>query len=228
MRHGAKPAICNCDGESRPFRFGIALGGLKFQYEQQSPIHHSRGCKYHGINKQNARVLKAQFPLGLGWFSTRITLASIEMKRGMGDLVGSITVRNLVRECAIKPELDNTIEWIRSSASRTEIIQGIQAIERTILSLYRDGKASPYDRNLYGRTDCDVRLIDSSHSCSILTYRRCLAAYTLCNKNLAHVDDSLGVLPSRCRCYGNQLHANLEWSELHSSRILASLHVRFV
>lgn len=172
MRHEARPAICPCGGKSRLFTFGIALGGLRFQYEQQSPTHHNSGCKYYGIDKRSARVLRGQFPFSMGWFSTRIALASIEISKNMGNLAGSITVRNIVRECAIEPELDNMYIWLRNSRpSRGEMIQRLQSTERTILSLYRDGRASPYDQNLYGQSDFDVRVI-KFHFCCMLTYRR--------------------------------------------------------
>ena len=145
-----KSPICTCDFKtSCPFTFEFSLGNVKFRFEQERPRTHSRGCVYYGINKKGALALKTQFPLRMGWLSTRMTLACIDFTNGAGSLGASIRYRNIVLDCPVFEELEDLKYWIvDANPSETEIIGKLESTKRTVLSLYSEGKSSPSNRTV--------------------------------------------------------------------------------
>ncbi|KAJ3544960.1 hypothetical protein NM208_g2762 [Fusarium decemcellulare] len=148
---GPSPRLpgCNCELEYRPSAFSFAFWHIKFEYEHHSFGNHLRGCKYYGIDSQTQRTIKAQVPTKLAWLSSRFSLACIDYSLGTSSPGISVRYKNLVPQSSSPvvrelEELSNLILW---SKSDNEIILAIESAERAILSLYRDGKASPTDRD---------------------------------------------------------------------------------
>ncbi|KAF5012011.1 hypothetical protein FDECE_1906 [Fusarium decemcellulare] len=140
---------CNCEPEHRPSTFSFAFWLFKFKHEHRSGGKHRRGCKYYGIDSQAQRNIKAQFPIKLAWLSSRFGLACIDYSLGTSSPGISVRYKNLVPHSSspVMKKLEEMGSLLLWSKSDNEIISIIESTERAILSLYRDGKASPTDRD---------------------------------------------------------------------------------
>ncbi|KAH6876553.1 hypothetical protein B0T10DRAFT_552429 [Thelonectria olida] len=152
---------CGCGKEIRWSSFSFAFGNVKFQFDQDSPWQHTRGCKLYGIARKTKRNIKAQFPVSLAWLSTRITLACIDYKIGTSSPGVSVRYRNVVpmSQSPFFEELEIFENSIRLSRSSNEAIGEIESFERAILSLYREQRTLPSDRDERGRSHT-VMLMD--------------------------------------------------------------------
>ncbi|KAK0714496.1 hypothetical protein B0H67DRAFT_663978 [Lasiosphaeris hirsuta] len=150
----APPITCTCSPKeastrSHKFNFGSAL----FHFDEQKHPQHERGCKLYGINRNVKRDVKAQIPLKLGWLFTRITLASVQLSTGAGDPWIMVRFRNIVPKarCPVRIEileLKSSMDRNRNvTGFETELVQRVESCERAVLSLFRDRKASPEDRD---------------------------------------------------------------------------------
>ncbi|KAF4432125.1 hypothetical protein F53441_13844 [Fusarium austroafricanum] len=143
---------CDCVREPKPWKVSYTFWNAKFEYEQHSFGQHSRSCKYFGIDPPTIRNFKAQLPLRLNWLSTRVMLTCIEYSLGTGNPGLSVRYKNVVPifDSPVLTEIRNlqmNVEERSTWMSSQKIISAFAAAERAVLSLYRDGKASPSDRD---------------------------------------------------------------------------------
>lgn len=152
------PPICNCRRNSHPSGFSFAFWNLKFEFQQQVPGKHRRSCKFFGIDGQTQRRVNVQFPLRLALMSARMTLACMEYTVGTSSPGFSVRWKNIVpgQYSPVVRVLIETAGSIEASRSTNETIQLLEGAEREILSLYRDRKASPDDRDEDGRCHFSV------------------------------------------------------------------------
>jgi hypothetical protein len=155
---GAMQDACNCAKEPRSSSFLFAFGNVKFRFDQECPWQHNRCCKFYGIARKTKRNIKAQFPVNLAWLSGRLIIACIDFKIGTSSPGVSVRYRNVVpmSRSPVFKELMTLSYRIRQSRCNTEIIRGIESSERAILSLYKEKKTSPSDRDERGRSHTQV------------------------------------------------------------------------
>ncbi|KAI8713881.1 hypothetical protein NCS52_01234000 [Fusarium sp. LHS14.1] len=150
--------MCDCKRRSRPSGFSLAFWNLKFEFQQEVPGKHRRTCKFFGIDGQTRRRVNAQFRLKLAWSSARMTLACMEYTMGTSSPGCSVRFKNIVpqQSSPVLRALIETGKSILASRSASETIQLLEGTERQILSLYREGQASPGDIDENGR--CHMRM----------------------------------------------------------------------
>ncbi|KAH7165368.1 hypothetical protein EDB81DRAFT_779069 [Dactylonectria macrodidyma] len=147
--------VCTCPLETVSSTLSYSMWNFKIQFEQQQPQKHRPECKFYGINPKTNRTVKGQFPLKMLWFSSRISLACFEISTGTSSPGISVRYNNIVPEsCSpVYKELQSLKTSVEDAESPTELIKLLQSTERTILTLYRDGKAAPNDRDERGRSN---------------------------------------------------------------------------
>ncbi|KAF2491471.1 hypothetical protein BU16DRAFT_594413 [Lophium mytilinum] len=152
-----KPPMCACPSESRPVTYSYSFWGMKFHYDYQQPSKHHRGCKFFGIDSKSQRNINAQIPIKMARFFTRITYVCMAYTNGSSDLGISVRLKNVVRKCD-SPIYDEFVNLLflydseQHSKAYEDIISQIESCERAVLSMYRDGRASPSDRDEEGRS----------------------------------------------------------------------------
>ncbi|EEU34027.1 uncharacterized protein NECHADRAFT_85464 [Fusarium vanettenii 77-13-4] len=141
--------MCNCKRKDRSSGFSFAFCSLQFEFKQQIPGQHRESCKFFGINSQTERRIKAQFPIKLAWLSHRMTVASVDYTIGTSALGCSVRYRNVVprQHSPVRKVLLDAARGILASRSTNRTIQLLEYTGSEILSLYRDGRASPSDRD---------------------------------------------------------------------------------
>jgi len=149
-----KPATCTCLSErsTASYSHGFKFGNTVFHFDQQTPPQHDRCCKLYGIKRKAKRAIQARIPLKMPWFSNRITLACVEHRDNPWI---SVRLKNIVprHRSPVYSELSQLRDWIDSEPRSAEaIVQRFELTERAVLSLYRDKKASPSDRDEFGRS----------------------------------------------------------------------------
>jgi hypothetical protein len=95
----------------------------------------------------------------LAWFSRRITLACIELVLGTSNPGISVAFKNFVpkQRDPVRLEIEKLSQWLkRGRRFKRNQLKKVQSIERTILSLYRDGKSSPTHRCERGESHAKV------------------------------------------------------------------------
>ena len=147
---GALSAICCCKNRKKvPTSFHYTYWNFKFTFEQQGFREHDRGCKLYKIDTQTKSNIKAQIPVKMVWFSRSITLACIELVLGTSSPGISVAFKNFVpkQRDPVRLEIEKfSSQWVIGLWNRENPLEKLQSIERTILSLYRDGKSSPTHR----------------------------------------------------------------------------------
>ncbi|KAL2671428.1 hypothetical protein Neosp_014014 [[Neocosmospora] mangrovei] len=129
-----------------------------FEFQQQVPGKHRRTCKFFGIDGQTQRRVNAQFPLKIAWSTARMTLACMEYTMGTRSPGCSVRFKNIVPQqySPVLRALIKTGNSILASRSVSETMQLLEGTEREILSLYREGQASPGDVDENGRSHMRV------------------------------------------------------------------------
>lgn len=153
-------AICGCKNRKRiSTSFCYTYWNFKFTFEQQGFQEHDRRCKLYKIDTPTKSKMKAQIPLKLAWFSRRITLACIELVLGTSSPGISMAFKNFVpkQRDPVRLEIEKLSHWLkRGRRFKRNQLKKVQSIERTILSLYRDGKSSPTHRCERGESHAKV------------------------------------------------------------------------
>lgn len=153
--------MCNCHPaeESSTVSYAFNWWLLNFHFEQHIPFKHRRGCKYYGIHRKTPRVLRAEFPLMMWFFSARLTLASFDFTTGTSSSGISIRCKNVVprSQSPVPGQIERLIKEIAFGDSVDETQEHFDSFERAILSLYRDRESSPNDRTEQGESHLTVR-----------------------------------------------------------------------
>ncbi|KAF4982590.1 hypothetical protein FZEAL_1822 [Fusarium zealandicum] len=161
----ARRPRCSCTRPTQSYKFSFSFWHVNFQFEQHVPGKHNRGCKFYGIDDSVERSIKAQLPLKVAWFSNRITLACIEHMMGTSSPGISVRYKNVVpwSHCPIMKAWQELFPFTSRNGGQLgpskQLAPNLQRFERTVLSLYRDGKSSPHDLDEYG--DNHIWLINS-------------------------------------------------------------------
>lgn len=146
---------CNCKLDKKPWTYSVQFWHIKVEYQEQDYERHKQGCKYFGIRRQTKSRTKGQIRLRVGWLSSLIILACMEYSHGTASPGLTIRYQNVVRQkySPVFHELSKlhfSYLFRDSELSDSEIVLWFEGAERAILSLYRDRKASPSDRDEYG------------------------------------------------------------------------------
>ncbi|KAF5227261.1 hypothetical protein FAUST_11893, partial [Fusarium austroamericanum] len=110
---------------------------------------HHRGCELFGIHRNKKRKVWARFPLRVAWLSARMTFACIEYTSGTRTPGHLVRYKNIVHSdhSPVIQAFEEIIYWDIQSMPGTRIVQEMEEMGRRIMSMYREGTASPYDRN---------------------------------------------------------------------------------
>ncbi|KAF1848135.1 uncharacterized protein K460DRAFT_68278 [Cucurbitaria berberidis CBS 394.84] len=153
---GVRSPICDCPSESRSTTHLYSFWGLVFQHDYQQPSKHLRGCKFYGIDRKAQRSIKAQIPFKMEWFFTRASYVCVAYTNGCNNPAMSIRLKNIVPRdrCPVYAELMELHNHFQSTEylSSENVIRRLKTFERSVLSIYREGKASPSDRNEMGKS----------------------------------------------------------------------------
>lgn len=157
-KHLAKnPLECTCKRQHKVSALSYRVWHATFEYEQDSPGQHTRGCRYFGINQPTKRIAKAQLPFTLWYLSSRLSFTCIEYCLGTATPGMSIRYKSIVPK-SHSPVYDVLIELCvymetrLTRATANEISLRFVEAERAILSLYRDRESSPYDQDEDGNS----------------------------------------------------------------------------
>lgn len=148
---------CNCASILPTSRTSFMLWHWKFELAIQDQ--HHRGCVLFRIQRSRKRKALTRFPHKVAWFSARMALACVEYATGTSKLGISVPYRNVVHShhSPVFQTFAEICEWDIKSRPATRIIQDIESIERQVLSMYRDGTASPNDRDEINMNHAEVR-----------------------------------------------------------------------
>ncbi|SCN66212.1 uncharacterized protein FFB20_13807 [Fusarium fujikuroi] len=150
---------CHCKLGDRPWKYSVQFWNIKIEYER-SLERHKRGCRYFGIGCEMRRT-DVQIPLNVALFSSRFILACIQYSHGTASPGLTIRYQNVVpqKHSAVFDELSKLhfgFLFRDRDPSGSDIALAVENTERAILSLYRDGKASPSDRDEYGCNQAEI------------------------------------------------------------------------
>ncbi|KAI1458814.1 hypothetical protein F4805DRAFT_474075 [Annulohypoxylon moriforme] len=195
----ATPRICDCSLASQAVTHTNTFFGIKIRYDQPIPGKHRSDCKFYGINGKIERTIEVQFSLKMKWLFASITRASIILTTGNG-LGVLVRLKNFV-PTEYSPfylsanALRNSISpWeITYRGEPEEITQALLDFRHEVFSIYREGKASPNDRDEFGRTHLQI-LLDKTHYAmeEILANDSIAAVYTQLLCDLANIVPSDG------------------------------------
>ncbi|KAI0387470.1 hypothetical protein F5Y04DRAFT_286605 [Hypomontagnella monticulosa] len=149
-----KSMACNCPSKRRSVTYSYTFWGVTFQFEQEIPAKHRRDCRFYSIDRETKRIAFIEFPFKMWWFLARIIRACVIYTTGNSSPGISIYFRNIVpyEHSAVFKELQQIGKWVKyQPRSSLEINSRLESYGRTVLSLYRDGKASPNDLDECGR-----------------------------------------------------------------------------
>ncbi|KAK4456615.1 hypothetical protein QBC42DRAFT_56207 [Cladorrhinum samala] len=158
---------CTCPAVNRNMSSTyVRLGGLVFQYNQEVKQKHLLGCKCYGIPQKKNRRLKAEMSLPMAWLLRRAFTASVDFVTGSGGVGVSIGLKNFVpgHLDPVRSFLDENIWQLRNSSSPKAIIQLFETMERGILSLYQERRASPLNRDEKGTGHAESLLSEVMNS----------------------------------------------------------------
>lgn len=163
------PLDCTCKRQHKVSALSYRLWHATFEYEQHSPGQHTRGCRYFGIEHPMKRIAKAQLPFKLWYLSSRLFLTCIEYSLGTVTPGMTIRYKSIVPKsnspvCDALEELFFHIYERSTLVTANEISLRFVEAERTILSLYRDRKSSPYDKDENGKSHALVSRMEYSSS----------------------------------------------------------------
>ncbi|RSL96192.1 hypothetical protein CDV31_013572 [Fusarium ambrosium] len=149
--------FCDCATEKETHKCSVGFGNIRFQFDQNR-LRHRRDCLFYGINKNAEQAITARFPLRLAWFCARITMASLQFRRGTNGLSMSIQYHNIVPQS--QSPVHKVWRKLRQSIFRWKsceaVVQELESTQRHILSLYRDGESSPRDLDEGGRNHSEM------------------------------------------------------------------------
>lgn len=151
------PSICDCALTLPTSRFAYSFWHFQFKLEVQDQ--HHRGCELFGIHRNKKRAAMAQFPLKVAWSSARMTFACFQYTSGTSTAGHSVRYKNIVprNHSPVFRTISEIRKWDIREIPEIEIVRDMEAIERRIVSMYRDGTASPYDRDEVDWTHAEVR-----------------------------------------------------------------------
>ncbi|KAK4166856.1 hypothetical protein QBC43DRAFT_349584, partial [Cladorrhinum sp. PSN259] len=155
---------CTCPAVNRNMSSTyLRLGGLVFQYDEEVRQKHQRGCKFYGIRQPTSRRLKAEMSLPMGWFLRRFLTASVDFAAGAGGLGVSVSLKNFVPQHLdpVYKFMEENLWTLYQTTSPEDAIQLLKATERGIFSIYREGRASPLDRDEQGRGHAEYFMLQT-------------------------------------------------------------------
>ncbi len=144
---------------------------MEFRLNQELVRHHREGCIYHGIPRKKKRMTQAQFPIMFGQFLGRLNRAFVEYTVGTSRPGISLRFTNIVprdQSPLLQTLYDPTHEHERGSLLLIHYMPlekafcRLKEFEKNVLSLYQEGKSSPWDLTEDGDSHETVRRI--SHS----------------------------------------------------------------
>ncbi|OTA58359.1 hypothetical protein K449DRAFT_467338 [Hypoxylon sp. EC38] len=152
--HKAMFPVCGCQLKTRSESYLYNFRVVKFKLDQHIPPDHRQGCKFHGIKPKAERTAEAQFPIKMIWFFGRIIQISVACTTGSGHPGISVRFKNIVPErySPVCREINGLMNYIREYKIECDkVALRIKSCEHTVLSMYKERKASPTDRDEMGR-----------------------------------------------------------------------------
>ncbi|OTA97254.1 hypothetical protein M434DRAFT_294031 [Hypoxylon sp. CO27-5] len=162
-RHKAMFPVCGCQLKTRSESYLYNFRAVKFKLDRHIPPEHRQGCKFHGIKPKAERTAEAQFPIKMIWFFGRIIQISVAHTTGSGHPGISVCFKNIVPErySPVCREIDGLIDCIRENKIGCEkVALRIKSCEHTVLSMYKERKASPTDRDEMGRNHAMILIYE--------------------------------------------------------------------
>ncbi|KAI0129658.1 hypothetical protein BJ170DRAFT_731243 [Xylariales sp. AK1849] len=148
-----RSSICHCPSKGMPSNYSMGLCGVAFRLTQQQPIKHSRRCRLYGVEGKPRSTIEADLRFKTGWLLHRIGQVFVSFFAGSGGLGLSVLYKSIVPYdqspvCLELQQFRIRMRLRRSTPpSAAEVAEWLKETERAIISLYRDGKASPSDRD---------------------------------------------------------------------------------
>jgi hypothetical protein len=157
------PARGTCTCRSRkPVRTSIEYKYWHFRLaiDQHRFPEHETDCLLYRIDEKATSKTHVVIPLKMAWFSRRIILACVELALGTGKPGISVTLKNRVpqeHDPFYKEILGLELDVLRLSRDRYRdqkhaITQLFATFEQLTLTLYRDRKSSPHNRDERGQS----------------------------------------------------------------------------
>ncbi|OTB00024.1 hypothetical protein M426DRAFT_26919 [Hypoxylon sp. CI-4A] len=168
----AKSTRCDCPQKGYLTSYSYSFCGMSFQLDQQTPCTHRRGCVYFGIDQDVKRSAEVQFPIRMARFFIRATQACIIYTTGSSLPEFSIRFKNTV------PSYNNPVHSVikdficsswKTSSGKTggpkvsTTLRLIKLCEQRIISLYRERKVLPSDRDEYRKNPVVEWVADIFH-----------------------------------------------------------------
>jgi len=128
---------------------------MQFDLRQGPEKQHRQSCKFYGIDRKKNTTLQTRFPVVFGRFLGSFNHACIEYAIGAGSPKFSLRVVNIVPwgESPVLRDVMRTWIMLDPRTNREEAyFEELKNVERAMLSLYRDGKSSPWDVTEQGYT----------------------------------------------------------------------------
>ncbi len=141
---------------------------MEFRLNQELVRQHREGCIYHGIPRKKKRTIQAQFPIMFGQFLGRLNRAFVEYTVGTSRPGISLRFTNIVprdQSPLLQTLYDPTHEHERGSLLLIHYMPlekafcRLKEFEKNVLSLYQEGKSSPWDLTEDGDSHETVRRI---------------------------------------------------------------------
>lgn len=145
-----RPCNCPLNGGQETYQYSVL--GIEFRLNQELVRQHCEDCIYRGIPRKKKRTLQAEFPIMFGQFLGRLNRACVEYTVGTSRPGISLRFTNIVpkHQSPLFPIFYSPLGYEGGSRSiydlsSEEFLCRLKIIENTVLSLYRDGKSSPWD-----------------------------------------------------------------------------------
>ena len=144
---------------------------MEFRLNQELVRQHREDCIYRGIPRKKKRTLQAQFPIMFGQFLGRLNRACVEYTVGTSRPGISLRFTNIVprRQSPLFPILYPSLYAVEGDLraidelSPEEVLCRLKMTENAVLSLYREGKSSPWDLTEFGDSHETVSRIPAQH-----------------------------------------------------------------
>lgn len=156
--------LCTCPTEGHSVEYQLGFWGVKFQLTRKGSITHKRHCIYYGVDHPGKQDVKIEIPLMMSWLFTRINYAHIAYTTGNSGCGFSARFKNIVptSKDPARKEFDQIYEAVsedidQSSILSAKTLETINSHWNSVLWLYRERKASPYDLDERGESHGSVR-----------------------------------------------------------------------
>jgi hypothetical protein len=157
--------ICTCTNrDAIQTSVNYKYWNFRLAIDQQRFPEHERDCPLYRIDALEISRTQVEIPLGMAWFSRRVILACVELALGTGKPGVSVTLKNIVPQeyDPFYGETRNLCMDFRfrpqkqHSWSKGAIMRRFEEYQHRILSLYKNRKSSPHNRDEEGDSHAAV------------------------------------------------------------------------